>query len=100
MNQFSLSQAIAVILDSDDLSSTTASSLRSKLESKFDLDEGTLTNHRDLISSLMSEYIDSNLNLKQTEMDELDKYLESQNNDNSDSKNSMSIVKSDNQLFL
>ena len=33
----------------------------------------------------MNEYIDSNLNLKQTEMDELDKYLEDTLNNDSDS---------------
>ena len=78
-----LIQAIAEILDSDDLSSITASILRSKLENKFQLNQDSLKAHRDTISSLMNKHIDANL--KQTDMDDLDKYLEENIDNNNDS---------------
>eukprot|EP00484_Ammonia_sp_Unknown_P027266 CAMPEP_0197024856 /NCGR_PEP_ID=MMETSP1384-20130603/5334_1 /TAXON_ID=29189 /ORGANISM="Ammonia sp." /LENGTH=655 /DNA_ID=CAMNT_0042453313 /DNA_START=54 /DNA_END=2021 /DNA_ORIENTATION=- len=68
-----LKQTIQDILDSGDLSSITASTLRSTLETKFNLNEGDLSAHRDVISSLMDECINSSL--KQTDMDDLDRYL-------------------------
>lgn len=68
-----LIQAIAEIIESDDLSHTTAPILRSKLESKFGLNKDSLSAHRDLVSSLMNDYI--NTNLKQSEMDDLDLWL-------------------------
>jgi len=76
-----LKQAIADILESEDLSKTTPAILRGKLETKFELNEGNLTQHRDVISSLMDEYIKSNL--KESEMDDLDLYIQ-QNIDDDD----------------
>jgi len=77
-----LKQAIADILEKDDLSETTPLILRAKLETKFNLSEGDLSKHRDIISSLMDEYIKSNLN--QSNMDDLDLYIQENIDDDND----------------
>jgi len=69
-----LKQAIADILESDDLSKVTPPMLRAKLESNLNLNAGSLNEHRDIVSSLMDEYIASNL--PQSNMDDLDLYIQ------------------------
>ena len=50
-------KAIAVILETSDLGSITPYQLRSKLEIKFNLDQGGLNPYRNVISKLMTHCI-------------------------------------------
>eukprot|EP01084_Bolivina_argentea_P027773 51589_1 len=93
-----LKQGIKEIIDNNDVSSMDASLLRSKLEIKFNLSNGELSNHREIISTLISEYTESILketindnNNFDDDLYELDSYIkdniDNNNNPKSNNKN-------------
>eukprot|EP01084_Bolivina_argentea_P102982 184491_1 len=62
--------------------------MRSKLEHKFKLQDGELSNHRSLLSSLMDQYIDNiNANLEASDLNELDSYINNNKNHNNRNNN-------------
>eukprot|EP01083_Nonionella_stella_P034376 94086_1 len=86
--QNELQQAIHDIMDSEDLSSMKPAIMRSKLEHKFKLQDGELSNHRSLLSSLMDQYIDNiNANLEASDLNELDSYINNNKNHNNRNNN-------------
>eukprot|EP01083_Nonionella_stella_P233663 823037_1 len=85
-------QAIHDIMDSEDLSSMKPEIMRSKLEHKFKLQDGELSNHRSLLSSFMDQYMDNiNANLQESNRNELNSCIKDNNNNPKSNKTKTNI---------